>query len=250
MNAYIAKCPKLLEDRLSAIASLLKAVHQGGSGMSAATVGYEREAIANLLVGNVIAPPFRLGSGDILDAFGAQSGQMDIVVEQTPSISFPLISGLHPRLYLAEGVAAVVEVKSNIAKQWEAVKDSSAKLAKLCRSYEDGGVRIGELSQQIPHFVVGYTGWDKPETLADKLINSALTGVLSIDPCVYCSRRDDAKKPYEWLSGPIALARFMVEIEVELRRQVATQTAYRKYDQRLDYPICVYMGGGHRFRQD
>ena len=65
--------------------------------MSAATVGYEREAIANLLVGNVIAPPFRLGSGDILDAFGAQSGQMDIVVEQTPSISFPAYQWSSPQ---------------------------------------------------------------------------------------------------------------------------------------------------------
>jgi hypothetical protein len=211
----------LLKERLSAIIDLLKAVHQGGSGMSAASVGYEREAVANALLGNVIAPPYRLGSGDILDSHGERSGQMDIVVERTPSISFPLVNGLHPRLYLAEGVAAVVEVKSDLPSQWHTIAESHERLVKLRRRYEEGGVRIGEISEHIPYFVVGYKGWQEEETLRVKADCAKIAGVLSINPDKYCSRRENPER-YECISGPIALARFMVEVEVELRRLAIT----------------------------
>jgi hypothetical protein len=67
---------------------------------------------------------------------GARSGQLNVVVEFpfTPSLS--LLGGSNPsRWYLAEGVAAVVEVKSNIAAQWQQALDTAAKLAPLKRTY-------------------------------------------------------------------------------------------------------------------
>lgn len=252
-NEFAALSP-VLEKRLSALVELLKAAYSGGSGMSSASVGYEREAIANLLLGNVIAPPFRLGTGDIIDASGTRSGQLDIIVEQTPSISFPMVNGLHPRLYLAEGVAAVVEVKSNIAKQHKQVKESAAKLATLARHFEEGGIRFsdarGHLSK-IPHFVVSFNAWKRHKQFLDICSRDELAGVLSIDPCIYCSRRqsrESERSTYECLSGPIALARFMVEIEQELRRRLVTHTMYHRYDHRLDCHVAMIIGGGSRFR--
>ena len=59
---------------------------------------------------------FFVGTGDATDAGGNRSGQLDVVVEYPFAPSLPLGVGT-TRLYLAEGVAAVVEVKSDAAGQ-------------------------------------------------------------------------------------------------------------------------------------
>lgn len=206
----MSQCPQLLKERLQSLVDLLRVVRSGGHGLSSATVGYEREAVATALLGNVIAPPFRIGCGDILDSSGKTSGQMDIVIERTPSISFPLVSGLHPRLYLAEGVAAVVEVKSDLRKQWAQFKESASRLGQLKRHYKDIVAVIGKPSEQVPHYVVGYKGWKNIGALERHILDSHAMGVLSIEPCFYCSREPDGEQSIKRICGPVALARFMV----------------------------------------
>jgi hypothetical protein len=76
-----------------------------------------------------IAPPFRFGSGDITDASGNRSGQLDVVIEYGNSITFPNILPKTPRLYLAEGVCAVVDVKSALSTHWNEVTRSTAMAA-------------------------------------------------------------------------------------------------------------------------
>ena len=103
--------------RLIGIQNILKGVHQAGVPMSAATKGQERAAFIDQFLSQVLPLPYRFGTGDATDLAGNRSGQLDVVVEYPFSPTLPL--GVGPsRLYLAEGVAAVIEVKSDAAGQW------------------------------------------------------------------------------------------------------------------------------------
>ncbi len=79
--------------------------------MSDSSKGSEREHFIDLFLKEVFPPSYRFGTGDALDSAGNKSGQLDVVVELTFFPSLPALGG-GSRLYLAEGVAAVIEVKS------------------------------------------------------------------------------------------------------------------------------------------
>jgi len=127
---------KLVINRLGQIQNILMEAHAGGSGMASSSIGAERESFINLVLGNVIAPPFRVGTGEITNPEGNQSGQVDIVVEYASSLSFPLLRGDSSRLYLAEGISAVIEVKSDVCKQWAEVVSK----AQMVRSVVRGAI--------------------------------------------------------------------------------------------------------------
>lgn len=89
--------------------------HQAGGSMRSASKGNEREAFINAFLSEILPPQFRFGSGDITDQSANRSGQLDIVIEFPFVPSIPIVAGKSPRLYLAEGVLAVIEVKSDIS---------------------------------------------------------------------------------------------------------------------------------------
>jgi len=117
-----------VRNRVEALQKLLIQAHGGGDCLSSASKGGERQDFIDLVLRNVIAPPFRFGSGDITDLSGATTGQLDIVIEYGGSISFSLIPGSNTRLYLAEGVCAVIEVKSDVEAQWGEVIKTAKRL--------------------------------------------------------------------------------------------------------------------------
>jgi hypothetical protein len=113
--------------RLAGLQSILNGVHQSSVGLSSATTGQERAAFIDEFLGKVLPPIYRFGSGDITDASGQRSRQLDVVVEYPFSPSLPIVGSGQTRLYLAESAAAVIEVKSNLSGQWsEAIRTASA----------------------------------------------------------------------------------------------------------------------------
>jgi hypothetical protein len=120
---------------------------------------------------------------------GNLSGQLDVVIEHPFAPSFPMPGGSQ-RLYPAEAVAAVIEVKSNLSSQWPEVLGTSERLAPLQRNLGlttqllRTGLRIGPdrgRSAQIPLFAVGYTGWKTIETVLEHLKEGPVTGILVLD---------------------------------------------------------------------
>jgi len=193
--------------RLEAIRMGLLNAYYGGCTMSAATKGTERELFVDSFLSEVFPPHFRFGSGDITDSEENKSGQLDIVMEYPNLYSFPM-GQASPRLYLAESVAAVIEVKSNLSAQWSEVEDTAKKTKLLKRRFED--YRMRELAdrydaldtdeaklsayklretasclnappEKIPMFVVGYTGWARSKTISKRLCNSPIDAVLQLD---------------------------------------------------------------------
>jgi hypothetical protein len=104
---------------------------------------------------------------------------------------------------LAEGVSAVIEVKSNLSAQWREVEASARALKALKRSLEGAVVQLGYLPEDVPLFAVGYTGWQSIDALRDHVRAIDADGALVIDPGLYVSS-ERLSDPLE-LTGPQAL---------------------------------------------
>jgi hypothetical protein len=105
--------------RLVGLQAILNGVHAASRGLSSATIGSERAAFIDQFLSQVFPPIYRFGSGDATDSRGVKSGQLDVVVEFPFGPSLPMVGNEKSRLYLAETIAAVVEIKSNLANQWK-----------------------------------------------------------------------------------------------------------------------------------
>lgn len=176
--------------RLSGIQQILNGVHQASASMSSSSKGQERQAFIDQFLANVLPPIYRFGSGDATDVAGARSGQLDVVVEYPIGPSLPSVGGTPAtRLYLAECVAAVVEVKSNISSQWSQAQHTARKLAPLHRSFGATMVMGGmSPTPSIPLFVAGYTGWSNLQTLQSNLAKTPeIAGVLVIDSGLFAT---------------------------------------------------------------
>jgi hypothetical protein len=113
---------------------MLLGAHGASGVLTTASRGNEREAFINAFLADVLPPQFRFGTGDAVDQGGHKSGQLDSVIEYPFVPSLPVVAGRSPRLYLAEGIVAVVEVKSNVSAQWDEVVATASQLAALTRT--------------------------------------------------------------------------------------------------------------------
>jgi hypothetical protein len=175
-----------LSQRFLGIHDMLRAAYEAGKDASSATKGFEREILVNLFLSQLFPPVFRFGSGDIIDQHNQRSGQVDIVVE------FPFFPSLQtvitgPRLYLAENVAAAIEVKSNIAKQMDEVKSTSGAV-KALRPRQGGlnGPRIVARDYTVPLFLVSFDGWKTAKNAIELLKEQVADGVLILNHGVCC----------------------------------------------------------------
>lgn len=173
-------------ERLEGIQKMLKGAHNAGKNLSSSTKGYEREQFIKLFLSQIFPPTFRFGSGDITDKEGNRSGQLDIVIEFPFLPSIPIIGVDSSRLYMAEGTAAVLEIKSNIKTQWDQVKETAIKLAKVKRDSTQYIHGTNPPGDKIPFFAIGYEGWGKSETIKKKL-GSEINGILVINQGLFVS---------------------------------------------------------------
>ena len=176
--------------RLTSVWRSLVALHSGGAAMSSASSGREREQFVDEFLRKVLPPAYRIGSGDVIDSLGRKTGQQDVVVEFSFLPTLPAIAG-RERLYLAEGVAALVEVKSNLANEWQDVKRKSSAIKSLRRVFRAPGFTpYGPPPEQIPYFGVGYTGWKTIETVQQKCQEGVVDAILVIDQGLFCTSPD------------------------------------------------------------
>jgi hypothetical protein len=178
---------KYIISRLTGIKAILEGIHKGGATLSSSSKGHEREYFIDKFLAAVMPPIFRFGSGDITDSDENKSGQIDVVIEYPFFPSLPLVGGSN-RLYIAEGVAAALEVKSDLSKQWSEVLHTAEQLEKLNRKIAPV-IHNGNSQEKIPMFVVGYTGWSSIDTLQKHISEGPIDGVLIIDSGLFLGSR-------------------------------------------------------------
>ena len=178
-----------IEARLTGLRHILMGVHVASKSLSSATKGGEREGFVRLFLEEFFPRGFRFGHGDITDSSDAKSGQCDIVVEFPFIPSIPLPGG-GARLYLSEGVAAVIEVKSNISNQWAEACTTASAVRRLHRKLNPTVVVGSDVLPSIPIFAVGYEGWKTIETAQENLAASDLSAVLIIESGIFVAKNE------------------------------------------------------------
>jgi hypothetical protein len=199
------------------------ALFDAGATMSSASRGAERELFVSSFLAQVFPPSVRFASGDITDVCQNSSGQVDIIVEAPTLFSFPAIIG-GPRLYLAEGVAVAIEVKSNLSSQWDEVvakanavqqlkvlerKYSLQEQAALLRKEFPGQTvvplvspvdPVKEKKGGVPFVCVGFEGWSDVDTVRERA--KRVGSVLVLRHAIYAGDGGSAK-------GAVALLMFL-----------------------------------------
>lgn len=160
-----------LLQRLTGIQNSLMAQHTAGQGLPSSTIGNERETFMREFLQKLFPAHRRFATGVITDSDGRLSGQVDVAVEFGFIPSFPLPT-TPERLLLAESVALVLEVKSDLISQWSQVEETTAKIKPLRR---DMNVMYGlsdEVESNIPCIAVGYKGHATLEGLQQRLLST------------------------------------------------------------------------------
>ena len=76
-------------------------------------LGFAREHFVKNVLASFLPKSIIVGSGEIIDGNGKRSGQQDVIIYRA---DFPVITSMTPvNTYLAEGVIASIEVKSNLS---------------------------------------------------------------------------------------------------------------------------------------
>jgi len=168
----------LLQSRLAAIRESLMALFRGGKGAPTAMIGAERELFLFGYLREVFPHLYRFGQGAIIDSAGRASGQVDIVLEFPIAPSLPMPAGSQ-RLYLAESVATVIEVKSDLSAQWPEAISTVRRVKALDRELrrsnkllledsDEPDPRVAQISG-IPCYVVGFGGHATMDGLKQRL---------------------------------------------------------------------------------
>lgn len=123
------------EGKLTGVVEALVALRNGAIGISSANKGWEREAFLKLFLREAFTERAGFGTGDIVDSHGNASGQVDIIVESGRLFAARGFGGTG--VHIAEGVAAAIEVKSDLRAQKDEVVAKSDSIAALRRWIPD-----------------------------------------------------------------------------------------------------------------
>ncbi len=215
-----------LKQRLTAVQAVLMAHYAGSVSLPSAVAGTERETFVREYLEKVFPSHRRFSTGAITDQAGNLSGQVDVAVEFGMSPSFPL-SNASQRLLLAESVAVVIEVKSNLSSQWEQVRSTTKAVKRLERQLN--AIQIvgrSEPHPSIPVIAVGYTGHSTIQGLEERL-NSTLEeerpdGALVIDSGCFSGFGMTAQ-------GPMGLYALALSVDVLFRQLILAEPSLEFY---------------------
>ncbi|MEK9157394.1 MAG: DUF6602 domain-containing protein [Patescibacteria group bacterium] len=214
-----------LEQRVKGLFDTLMGNCIAGDCFNSDTKGYEREIVVNGLLKVVFPSTFRFGTGEIVDPNGEKSGQLDIVVEIPTFYSLTISEGA-PRLYLADGVAAVIEVKTKLTSQEQTrIAQHKEKLDRLVRDQSFFlKVATTVYGKRIPYFVVAFRSDITPEALELFAKERGIDGIFVVESQIFVSGQIgegdhvESNRKYRWEG----LASMMYFLEI-LRTSISLQ---------------------------
>lgn len=175
--------------RTQAVTQKLMAAYQSEADLPSGPESRDREIFVSHFLKEVFPPIYRFGSGNITDIDGNRSGPLDVVVERPLSPSLPAAGGDEVRLYPAESVALVIEVKSDLRRQWDEVEQSLSALAPIHRQFHTLRSMSGwEPKTAVPVVAVGFSGWRTLHSVKRKLARSRVDAMLIIDEGIFVAR--------------------------------------------------------------
>jgi len=181
----------LFRRKLENIHSSLLSCHRDTQYYSPSIIGDEREGIKKELLSLVLPPGYRIGAGTIVDVEGNETGQIDAVIEQPFSLSFP-VAKAENRLYMADTVGAAFEIKSNLNTKGEKARLKMQEIRRLNRYKAELGKIVNFDFLHIPCFIMAYVGLKNFETIEKNFIKPrevlSPNGVLVIESELFYGR--------------------------------------------------------------
>lgn len=214
--------------RLEDIRAVLVAQGHAARSLSSASKGREREIFVNEFLSKVFPSHFRFGTGDITDVEGRKSGQVDIVVELPFFPSYPVPGGA-PRLYMAEGVASAIEVKSNLRTEWADVERTTVAIKALVPRRIRTMWMGMDFPDTTPVVAIGYAGYKTLEGLVDRMLNTSEerrpdVALVLEDPGLLVAHRyekdEEGNDMYLATDGPEALFAFLARLNWYLTKLI------------------------------
>jgi hypothetical protein len=167
---------------------MLVAAFTASRELSASSKGVSREHAARELLRSLLPTVARVESGDIIDSFGNQSGQLDAVCVDHRSPTLRL-GGSETGLILAEGALAVLEIKSSLSKQWDEVlrtyaavapmrprvrlpprRKPGSRSAEIFKSLDERETKRAERERAIPFIVIAGESWKTKGAIGQRCI--------------------------------------------------------------------------------
>jgi hypothetical protein len=97
--------------------SLLAKYRQTSVAGASANLGSAREILLRGFLGQVVPPHLKVESGEIWDSVGGETGQIDVVLSRSDVPRLPIGDPNGISAFIAEGVYAAIEVKSNLSTE-------------------------------------------------------------------------------------------------------------------------------------
>jgi len=155
-------------------------------------LGFVREHFVKNILDNFLPKSVIIGSGEIVDSTGNRSGQQDIILYRS---DFPVITSLTPvNTYLAEGVIATIEIKSDLStgspnhlhKAFQSALRTHTlyKQAHIVSGAPEHLEKLQEITN-IKTYVIGYAGWQTEKAIFSQYI-SAGNSVGWVIPNLVC----------------------------------------------------------------
>ncbi|WP_447888760.1 DUF6602 domain-containing protein [Serratia fonticola] len=245
-------------NRLNVFLKAINATFEATKTSSSAAKGAGRANFVNSFLRQVVPAGWRIStSGEVTDSYGEITGELDIILENGFFPSLPVVGIESSRIFFAEGVAAVIEVKSNLKGQWGEALATGNKLNRIKRkistgtmsssargpvilmvpgkssnenigSIQDMGVEKFKVVTKVPYFVVGYSGWDKLETLSGKLDESqgVVDGILQLDNGFFVSNSAFDNVKAKDASGLLAFLHVLHEASSYVKNPTASLISY------------------------
>jgi hypothetical protein len=137
-------------------------------GLPNAVIGNERETFLREFLQKLFPAHRRFSTGVITDSGNRLSGQIDVAIEYGHIPSFPMPQSTDC-LLLAESVAMIIEVKSDLGAQWNQVRETVKKVKPIQRALNVQMSLGAAPGPGIPCIAVGYTGHSTLDGLKQRL---------------------------------------------------------------------------------
>lgn len=183
------KVNRHLLKRLQSMQDSLVTQHANVDSLPDARKGWQSKLFLAEFLNKVFGEHQRFSTGSIMDSAGNLATDVDIAVEHPAAPSFPMSGPSQDRLLMAEGVAMVIEVRSDLSTQLASIGSTARRIRRLHR-HEDQLVSPGrKFPDTIPVMAVGYSGFKEPERLRRRVASISPeyrpNGLLVLDPGLF-----------------------------------------------------------------
>lgn len=239
--------------RLEAYLKLFEYTHYAGGNDPSATKGNSRADFVKDFLSQVLPQSLRISkSGVAIDQSHNKTGELDIIIENGELPSFPInILNSDSRLFFAEGIAAVIEVKSDLSNQFSEALSTGLRVKELNKargkgqyrdknrtvivipgSFPDLGLGKVDMSSfsKIPFFIIGYKGWEQKNTLISHFEKhtSHVDGIFQLDKGFFITNESFGSYRFDGLDGYLGFIEVLNYLNSTIKNLQFDLTSYIK----------------------